>query len=373
MAVNFKDASDYKGRTVNENLYNIVQNMDKIAGRNDVNVSIHFNAFNRTATGAEVWYYLGDNVGYQIAKKLSATIAKTLGIPDRGAKATTNLYVISRSVAHTVLIEVAFIDNASDMKKYMAKKSDVLKAMMGVFTSFPQYNFKTSHGGHGGLNMMDPGAVGNGYKEAVLVQEINKYFLGNKTVVEPPKTSVKPTTPSKPTTKPLTDGKVGDTVKVVDALYADSTGAGRSTASRGKQGKIKRIVGNSKKYLIENWGWAHANDIELVSRASAKPTTKPTPKPTPAKPQAREYAENGTFTITNGPIALRLGNTTNSKLIAYLGNGQSVKYDRVRMDVNGYVWVRQTPKRKEGYAWIATGKTNANAQRGNNPRWGTFK
>lgn len=327
MAVNFKDASDYKGRTVNENLFNIVQNMDKIAGRNDVNVSIHFNAFNRTATGAEVWYYLGDSVGYQIAKKLSATIAKTLGIPDRGAKATTNLYVVSRSVAHTVLIEVAFIDNANDMKKYMAKKSVVLKAMMGVFASFPQYNFKTSHGGHGGLNMMDPGAVGNGYKEAVLVQEINKYFLGNKTV-QPAKTEVKPTTPSKPTTsKPLTDGKVGDTVKVVDALYADSTGSGRSTASRGKQGKIKRIVGNSKKYLIENWGWAHANDIELVKRATvAKPKLK-----------GEELPNSGYYRVT-ATTNIRSGAGTNHRIVGTYAKGQGFNYDR-KVKAGGYVWL----------------------------------
>lgn len=202
--------------------------------------------------------------------------------------------------------------------------------------------------------------------------ELNK--LNGTSTVQPPKTNVKPTTSTglAKNTKPLTDGKVGDTVKVYDALYANSEGAGRSTASRGKQGKIKRIVGNNKKYLIENWGWAHANDIQLVSRAATSKPSTPSSN-TPAKPQAREYAENGTFTITNGPIALRLGNTTSSKLIAYLGNGQSVKYDRVRMDVNGHVWVRQTPKRKEGYAWIATGRTNANAQRGNNPRWGTFK
>lgn len=161
--------------------------------------------------------------------------------------------------------------------------------------------------------------------------------------------------------------KVGDTVKVVDALYADSTGAGRSTKKRGSTGKIKRIVGTRKRYLVENWGWAHENDIKLTSSAaSSKPSTS-------TKPQAKEYAENGTFTITEGPIALRLGATTSSKLLAWLSNGQSVKYDRVRMDINGYVWVRQTPKRKEGYAWIATGKTNANAQRGNNPKWGTFK
>lgn len=261
--LNFKDASDFKGRNINENLGNIVRNMDRIAGRNDVNVSIHFNAFNRVASGAEVWYYLGDSVGYAIAKKLSATIAKTLGIPDRGPKATTQLYVISQSVGHTVLIEMAFIDNANDMRKYIAKKTQVLNAMMDVFASFPQYNFKTSHGGHYGLNMMDPGAVGNGYKEAVLAQEINKHFLTNRTG------SAKPTTPSKPTAKPknpspVKNGKIGDTVKVVDALYADSDGAGRSTSSRGRTGKIKRIVGNKKKYLIENWGWAHPNDIQLV-------------------------------------------------------------------------------------------------------------
>jgi len=211
-----------------------------------------------------------------------------------------------------------------------------------------------------------------GWKRFVNMVQAELDKLNGKTV-QPPKTETKPSTGVAKNTKPLTDGKVGDTVKVFDALYANSEGAGRSTASRGKQGKIKRIVGNSKKYLIENWGWAHANDIQLVKRATASTPSTPA-KPTSApKPQAKEYAENGTFTITDGPIALRLGNTPNSKLVSWLGNGQSVKYDRVKLDVDGHVWVRQTPKRREGYAWIATGKTNANAQRGNNPRWGTFK
>lgn len=76
-----------------------------------------------------------------------------------------------------------------------------------------------------------------------------KEAYSGTTTVNAPVTETKPATS---TAKPLTDGKVGDTVKVVGSLYADSTGAGRSTASRGKQGKIKRIVGNSNKYLIEN-------------------------------------------------------------------------------------------------------------------------
>ena len=73
--LNFKDASDFKGRNVNENLVNLKNNMDKLAGAKDINVAYHLNAFNKTATGAEVWYWLGDPIGYAIAKKLSAAIA----------------------------------------------------------------------------------------------------------------------------------------------------------------------------------------------------------------------------------------------------------------------------------------------------------
>lgn len=76
--------------------------------------------------------------------------------------------------------------------------------------------------------------------------------------------------------KPANNVKVGDKVKIVDALYVDSYGKGRSTAKRGSTGTIKRTDGKgSKKYLVENWGWAHPNDIQLVT--SAKPST-PTKK-----------------------------------------------------------------------------------------------
>jgi len=57
--------------------------------------------------------------------------------------------------------------------------------------------------------------------------------------------------------------KVGDKVKV-KALYVSSKGGGKSTKSAGKIGTIKRDVGKGKRFLVENWGWAHENDIELV-------------------------------------------------------------------------------------------------------------
>lgn len=267
--LNFKDASDFKGRNVNENLVNLKNNMDKLAGTKDINVAYHLNAFNKTATGAEVWYWLGDPVGYAIAKKLSAAIAKALGIVDRGPKATTNLYVIAQTKGVTILPEICFIDNKSDMQKYHANKTKLFKAMIDVYASFPQYNFKSTHGGHYGLNMIDPGAVGNGYKEAVIAQEINQAILKQQNNASKPPVM----TPEKPSTgkndKPVTNGKVGDKVKVFDALYADSYGAGRSTAKKGETGTIKKINNaGTKKYLIENWGWAHPNDIQAVATAT---------------------------------------------------------------------------------------------------------
>jgi len=57
-------------------------------------------------------------------------------------------------------------------------------------------------------------------------------------------------------------------VKITDALYKDSTGAGRSTASRGKTGTIKRVVSGNKPYLIDSLGWAHKNDIQLATNTA---------------------------------------------------------------------------------------------------------
>src|SRR5699024_2250148 len=60
------------------------------------------------------------------------------------------------------------------------------------------------------------------------------------------KPAKKPT--SKPANaKPVKNGKVGDKVKVVIALYKDSYGKGKSTAKKGKTGVIKKIGPGSKK------------------------------------------------------------------------------------------------------------------------------
>lgn len=218
-----KDTTDNLGTSVNDNLNRIAQNINKAP--DGYHLSNHLNAFNGKATGVEVLY---GNVNQKaIAAKLSKAIANALGIVDRGAKDGSWLAIARGTGAgkKVLLIEWCFIDNKSDMQKLMANMDKAISAMLSVF----------------------------GYSKTV----------------QAPTTAVKPATSTlAKNPKPLTDGKVGDTVKVYDALYADSTGAGRSTAKRGATGVIKRIVGNNKKYLVENWGWAHANDIQLVKRAT---------------------------------------------------------------------------------------------------------
>ncbi|EAF7916547.1 N-acetylmuramoyl-L-alanine amidase [Listeria monocytogenes] len=101
------------------------------AGRLDV--SWHFNSSaNKSATGVEVLYY--DNAQKQLAADVSAALAKTLGLRDRGPKQRKDLYFLANTNAPAILIEVAFISNANDMKAATTKRTAAVKAVVKVIT-----------------------------------------------------------------------------------------------------------------------------------------------------------------------------------------------------------------------------------------------
>jgi hypothetical protein len=207
-----KDVTDNAGTTANAIVNNVANNINKCG--DGWQISNHLNAYNGSATGVEVLY--GSSASKATAAKLSAAIAKTLGLVDRGAKDGTWLGIAKNSGAgkKVLLIEWGFIDNKKDMQALMAKMETAVNAALAVF----------------------------GYS-----------------------TSTSSSNSSSNSSSSSTNFKVGDKVKIVDALYKDSTGAGRSTASRGKTGTIKRVVSGNKPYLIDSLGWAHKNDIQLVS------------------------------------------------------------------------------------------------------------
>lgn len=214
------DATDNVGRTANDNLYNIVRKMNAV-GRS-YHVSHHLNAFNGTANGFEVWYYAGNAAAKKLAEEICIAVCKATGWVNRGAKATTSLYVIRASSGSAILIEWGFVDSKKDMD-IMSKKMDA------------------------GVNAL---------------LKVMGYASGSSN------------SSSNTSNQSTSNFKVGDKVKIVDALYKDNTGVGRSTASRGKTGTIKRVVSGNKPYLIDNLGWAHKNDIQLVTSSTTTATKK---------------------------------------------------------------------------------------------------
>ncbi len=91
-----------------------------LANRQDLDwfISIHFNASESHAGhGAEVFTYEGRQ--YQDALDVCANLAE-IGFTNRGVKAGSGLYVIRKTKAKSMLIEVCFCDNQHDIDIYNA-------------------------------------------------------------------------------------------------------------------------------------------------------------------------------------------------------------------------------------------------------------
>lgn len=91
-----------------------------LANRQDLDwfISIHFNASKaHTGHGVEVYTYEGRQ--YQDALDVCANIAE-LGFSNRGVRAGSGLYVIRKTKAKSMLIEVCFCDSQQDIDIYNA-------------------------------------------------------------------------------------------------------------------------------------------------------------------------------------------------------------------------------------------------------------
>lgn len=83
-----------------------------------------------------------------------------------------------------------------------------------------------------------------------------------------------------------------------------------------------------------------------------------------------EYVEYGTFTATED-IYFRNEPNLNGKTQGMYYKGESVNYDRVRIDVNGFVWISWISSGTGIRRWMPTGETN-NGKRSSSA-WGTFR
>ena len=107
------DCTNDYAKSTSENLSKIVSLAN--AQSLDLFVSIHFNSFNGTAKGTEAYTYGGTQhkEAVNVCKNLAG-----LGFTNRGVKDGSSLYVVRKTKAKAILIEVCFVDNGSDVDRY---------------------------------------------------------------------------------------------------------------------------------------------------------------------------------------------------------------------------------------------------------------
>lgn len=95
----------------------------------DIFVTIHFNAFDGERDGSEIYTY-GARV-FEEAERVLNNLAE-LGFNNNGILDGSRLYLVRRSYAPAMLIEIAYIDNEGDMEIY--DPEEVAKAIVSGIT-----------------------------------------------------------------------------------------------------------------------------------------------------------------------------------------------------------------------------------------------
>ena len=102
----------------------------------DLFVSIHCNAFNGVANGAEVLTYPDDTEGHKLAACIQRQLVETFALTDRGVKDRDNLAVLNGTDMPAVLVEMAFIDNPDDAILLRDRQDDFARAIARGVTDY---------------------------------------------------------------------------------------------------------------------------------------------------------------------------------------------------------------------------------------------
>ncbi len=98
----------------------------------DFIISLHCNAFNKTASGTEVLYYHRSIKGKLMAEILNEKLLEALELNNRGIKPKSaedrGGYLLKSTLAPCVIAEPFFIDNNSDLKVVIDKRDALIKA-----------------------------------------------------------------------------------------------------------------------------------------------------------------------------------------------------------------------------------------------------
>ena len=117
---------DDVSHTQSENL-NRITDYHNSRGSHDLDISVHFNAFEPTSAprGVEVLYVTQD----ELAGVMSEAIAESGEFVNRGPKHRSDLHFLNATAEPAILLEVCFVDSAADVESYQANYENIIEAM----------------------------------------------------------------------------------------------------------------------------------------------------------------------------------------------------------------------------------------------------
>lgn len=122
------NCTDDSGRTQGQNLANIVAKCNSHSV--DLDISIHQNAAkvdpgDGKTKGVEVFVHSTSSAAYAAAERVCKELS-ALGFTNRGVKVSTTLFVLRKTKAPAMLIEVGFVDDKDDVNLYNKVGNDAI-------------------------------------------------------------------------------------------------------------------------------------------------------------------------------------------------------------------------------------------------------
>lgn len=114
------DVTPYNERFPNSKAHHELRCARVDAFKADIFLDVHINAGG--GTGVEIWVYSKNSKAYPHAEKIADNISKDMDLSNRGVKENSSYYSVSLCKAPAMIVEGAFVDNESDMKKLTPEK-----------------------------------------------------------------------------------------------------------------------------------------------------------------------------------------------------------------------------------------------------------
>lgn len=101
----------------------------------DYFISLHFNAFNKRASGTETLVSSSLD-SLLLGHAIQANVKAALCLPDRGIKERPGLFVLRSTSMPAVLAEICFLDNDSDIRRYLDRRNETARAVAAGIVQF---------------------------------------------------------------------------------------------------------------------------------------------------------------------------------------------------------------------------------------------